>query len=166
MPKNKKGELLPWMNSKAKKLLLEDLLSRKIPLDTKGMGPRKVYNQRPEFAEFEYGRFRDRLRDLRRTALNKKEQATSESAALAHDRRIHPKATHNYRGEPRWEGSAAERLLRLDMDAKKHERMKPSELHCSRNEYSDYPLKVFRKHIHQEECRRKYIAYLNNKNNS
>jgi hypothetical protein len=52
-----------WHTSEAKKLLENDLTSGKIPLHngTDGMEPKDVYLQRPEFAEFTYEYFRDRL---------------------------------------------------------------------------------------------------------
>ena len=72
----------------------------------------------------------------------------------------------NHRGELRWEGSEAERLLRLDMDEGKHTTMTPFDLYCSRSEYSDhYPLKVSRKHIDQEERPRKMLAQYTTKKN-
>jgi len=43
------------------------------------------------------------------------------------------------------------------MDGGKHNTMKPMELHTTRREYMDYPLKIFREHIYQEELRRKFI---------
>jgi hypothetical protein len=104
------------------------------------MEPRVVYAQRPEFATFEYTQFRDRLGALRRQIIEKKDRSITDSAALAHDRQIHPDATHNHRGEPRWEGSEAERLLRLDMDEDKHKSMKPKNVFLSRTEYQDFPL--------------------------
>jgi hypothetical protein len=135
-----------------------------IPLDN-DMEPMDVYHQRPEFADFEYARFRDRLRELRRQIIDKNDSATSDSAALARDRQIYPKATHNHRDEPRWEGSEAARLLGLDMDEDKHKSMKPMELYNSREEYYDnYKLLVFRKHIDQEERRRKFLVYWASKN--
>lgn len=158
MPRN------DWKNSNAKKLLYDDLMSGKIPLTSSEMPPAEVYLQREEFSEFEYGRFRDRLRDLRRQIAQQNACAASESASLAHDRQIHPKKPFNYRGEPRWEGSDAERLLRLDMDQGKHKKAKPLELYTSRKEYFEsYPLRVFRGHIDQEERRRKFVAYLQQK---
>jgi hypothetical protein len=153
-----------WKDSDAKKLLYQDLISGLIPLED--MEPRVVYLQRPEFADFEISHFRDRLRDLRRQITDKNNSAASDSAALARDRLIYPKKTHNHRGEPRWEGSEAERLLRLDMDDGKHNRMKPMDLYNSREEYyANYPLAVFRGHINQEDKRRKYIAYRSSKSN-
>lgn len=156
MPKKKE---ITWKDSEAKRLLIKDLTSGNIPLDPKEMEPAQVYLQRPEFASFAYEHFRDRLRDLRAQIRASKHCASSDSAALAHDRRIYPKKTHNHRGEPRWEGSEAERLLKQDMDEGKNKTLKPIDLHQSRKEYKLYPLTVFRKHIDQEERRRKYIAY-------
>ena len=161
----KKNQELTWKNSKAKKLLEEDLISGAIPLDSKDMGPKDVYRQRSEFAVFAYAQFRDRLRDLRWKTKDRNDLATSDSTALAHDQQIYPKAMHNHRGKPRWEGSEMERLLRLDMDAGKHKHMEPIELYHSRKVYYDnYPLIVSRKHIDQEERHRKFLAYHAGKN--
>jgi hypothetical protein len=80
------------------------------------------------------------------------------------DRRIHPKNALNHRGEPRWEGSEAVRLLRLDMDEGKHHTMRPRDLYQTRPQYyENYPLTVFRGHIDQEERRRKYFVFLKKK---
>jgi hypothetical protein len=128
------------------------------------MGPQEVYLQRTEFTEFAYNNFRSNLRYLRKDIISTRAQDVSDSTALANDRRIHPKKALNHRGEPRWEGSEAERLLRLDMDEEKHRTLKPRELYMTRQQYHDnYPLKVFRGHIDQEERRRKYIVYLKKK---
>jgi len=157
--------VVKWKDSKAKKLLLADLKSKKIPLDANEMGPQQAYMQRPEFTEVEYECFRHNLNAIRNAIKKEKSRAVSETASLLHDLSIHPRKEHNHRGEPRWDGSEAQRLLRLDMDAKKHKTMTPSMLYNTRKEYTEnYPLEVFRKHIHQEEQRRKYISYLKNKN--
>jgi hypothetical protein len=163
MPTTKKK--LTWRGSKARDLLEKDLISGDIPLDVNVMEAREVYIQRPEFADFEYNHFRDRLRYLRNQIKEKKDDATSASVALAHDRQIYPKASHNQRGEPRWEGSEMERLLRLDMDAGKDKSMKPIALYQSRKEYNEScALSLFRKHIDQEQRRRKMLAYYASKN--
>ena len=104
----KKNQPPTWKNSKAKNLLEEDLISGAIPLDSDDMKLMDVYHQRPEFSHFVYAHFRDRLRDLRRQIKDKNDRATSDSAALAHGQQIYPKATHNHRGEPPWEGLKTE----------------------------------------------------------
>jgi len=158
MPK-KKNEV-EWKDSLAKRLLWKDLFNGDIPLYSDEMGPQEVYLQRPEFSDFAYEKFRDHLNDLRKKVIEDKERAISDSAALAHDRQIFPKKPTNHRGEPRWEGSEAERLLHVNMDNKKHEVMAPKELYQTRKEYyENYSLDVFRGHIYQEQRCRKYIAY-------
>ena len=164
MPR-KKNEL--WQNSKAKKLLLQDLCMGTIPLDSKTMPPCEVYRQRPEFAEFDgnYKNFPGRLRTARQQIIHKNNCSASDSAALAHDRQIYPKTANNHRGEPRWEGSETEQLLRLDIDASRHKAMSPQQLYQSRKEYYDnYSLSVFRQHIYQEEKRRKFLAHFGSRN--
>jgi hypothetical protein len=51
------------------------------------------------------------------------------------------------------------------MDEGKHRTMKPSELRQTRQQYQNYPIRVFRGHIEQEERARKYIVYLKKKQN-
>jgi hypothetical protein len=72
------------------------------------------------------------------------------AAAITHDRKIYPKEEKNQTGKARWDGSEAQRLLRLDADAGKHEAMKPSLLYAERLEYREFPLRIFRDHIYQE----------------
>jgi hypothetical protein len=89
MAKKKKEDA--WATSKARKLLAEDLMTGKIPLNRTEMGPQEVYVQRPEFAEFDYKKFRNNLNYLRNDIIARKALAVSESTALANDRRIYPK---------------------------------------------------------------------------
>ena len=60
---------------------------------------------------------------------------------------LHDQALKPY---PRWGGSIAECLLKVDIDAGKHEIMKPHHLQATRTEYSFYPPKVFHDHVQQE----------------
>jgi len=147
-----------WQYSQAKKLLEQDLRNGTIPLDSSVMGPKEVFVQHPEFAEFDYDRFRDRLRDLRRRLTEQNDRSASDMNALAHDRHIHPTPTHNSQGDPRWHGSAAEWLLKLDIDQDKQHAMKPKALFETQNQYGPHHLKVFRKHIYQEVGWRKFVA--------
>lgn len=125
------------------------------------MDPSEVYGMRPEYRQYPYERFEPNLNNLR-NALNRDQgKADSDSAALAHDRRIHPKSTETAQGcgYPRWDGSEAERLLMADMDAGKHKRMRPEELYRTQEEYQRFPQQVFRDHIHQEQRARTEKPY-------
>jgi hypothetical protein len=153
-----------WRESRAKMLLENDLKSGKIPLSSIEMGPKEVYIQRPEFSEFLYSNFQANLRSLRKTVQEKKNSSENDSAALLHDRNIHPKSGTNSNGEQRWEGSDAQILIKQDVDNKLHLVMKPKHLYNTRPEYkNNFSLSVFRKHILQEVNRRKFISYLEKK---
>jgi len=147
-----------WQYSQAKKLLEQDLRNGTIPLDSSVMGPKEVFVQCPKFAEFDYDRFRDRLQDLRHRLTEQNDRSASDMNALAHDRRIHPTPTHNSQGDPRWHSSAAEWLLKLDIDQDKQHAMKPKALFEMKNQYGLHHLKVFCKHIYQEVGQRKFVA--------
>lgn len=60
-------------------------------------------------------------------------------------------AVNDSRGYPRWDGSSAQRLLKLDVTAGAHMIMKPQVLQSTRDEYKPFPLKVFIDHIYQEK---------------
>ena len=150
-----------WRKSEAKKILLQLIERGDIPSDG-SMAPKVVWNAfclpRHEFVEFTYMRFPSRLQSLWKSHNDRVLHTTGDSAALVHDRLLFPAATHNHRGEPRWEGSEAQRLLKLDVDEQNHETMTPIQLYRSRPEYyENYPLLVFQKHIYQEVRLRKFV---------
>ena len=165
LPKRKKKKEESWADSEGKKLLLQDLRSGVIPLDPNAMKPATAFRLRPDaFSVPNYAEgmrlFAGRLRAAREQIKEKRERSSLEAAALEEDRKVHPKPTTNHRGEPRWEGSAAERLLKDDIAAGKHKTMTPMQLFHSRPEYQSgvFTLRVFRDHIYQEERLLKFIA--------
>ena len=146
---------LPWKDSRARRLLEEDLISGEIPLDPEEMDARTAYY--PEFADHTYEQFRDRLRDARARGLKDKSHAISDEAVMEQDGLLYPKRTHNDRGVPRWDGSDAQRLLKQDFNEGNH-LVEPKVLHQSREEYKKFPLQVFRGHIDQEKRLRKWFS--------
>lgn len=148
-PKKKKKD--DWLHSEGRKILFEDLRTGKIPLDYRQMSSADAFQLHPEFAEHDgANKFPGRLSRARTNVKNKKGVGETEMALLAADRLVCPKPTHNHRGEPRWEGSAAEAFLKQDVKKNKHELMTPKEFYNSRPEYKAWSLKVIRKHIQQE----------------
>jgi hypothetical protein len=152
-----------WRGSKAKSFLTEDLVDGTIPLSSDEMDAFDVYLSRVEFTEFPFENFKSNLRALRKKIQEKQELALEEYEALQHDRNLFPKNATNQRGEPRWSGSDAERLLKLDMDQGYHTIMRPQLLWESCDEYQIFSLTVFRKHIYQEERSRKFHSYISSK---
>ena len=101
-------------------------------------------------------------------SVNNKEPTWANSddeEALIHDRKLYPQTTHNSLNLPNWNGSEAQRLLKVDMDNKVNVSLKPKELYESRLEYQVFTLKVFRGHIYQEIKTRKFLAQMANRNN-
>jgi hypothetical protein len=136
-----------WKKSKTKALLVEDILSGAIP---NTMHWKDVLVLRPEYDASLRRLFASRLKTLRDQINRSKMSADVEEAALAHDRALFPAPTHNYRGEPRWDESQTQFLLKQDVANLVHATLSPKDFRMTRPEYQLYPLKVFREHIYQE----------------
>lgn len=155
---------IPWQYHPAREFLLEKLRLGDFPADYKRMRPFDVWNKYCDddvFEGMEYdSKFTARLLRLR-TQFNKgKDRADEDLLAFNLAKANHPPPPGNHRDEPQWNGSEAQRLLRLDMDDKKHFDLKPSDLWESRDEYQLFYLETFRDHIHQEDQTRKYLHTL------
>lgn len=111
------------------------------------MKPADVYAFRWEFSQVNYNNFRSNFCNLKKTIRKNRERAEADEAGYLHDIAIFPLAKDipGY-----WDGSEAQRLLKLDINNKRHELMKPQCLWLSRPEYQEYSLSKFRGHIHQE----------------
>lgn len=164
MAKKKKKEC--WKNSKAKAKLYEDIVEGRVPVEPTGndLKPKQLFEQRyqhlPEFQLEDYSDlklFGSRLRGLRKAISLQYERAETDRLAFYNDRRIHPQPTFNdMRGYPSWNGHAAQRRLRHDIEMGKHKRMSPIQLWQTQPIiYQVFPLKVFRNHIYSELRRRK-----------
>ena len=149
-----------WRSSEARRLLEEDLRSGAIPLDWREMSVNEVYAQRPEFADFPYAPFGRRLQAMRKQCGNKHSRSEADAVAMASDRQFVAQLRAGGGGalRPSWDGSEAERLLRMDIDDGLNLNLTPKVFHQSRVEYQVYSLKVFRGHIHQEVKRRKFVT--------
>ena len=149
-----------WQNSWAKEILREAIAQGDI-------SPEHTYDEihvwHPEVQETSRNKLPGRVRSLRAQVSKDDAAATSDAIALAHDRKLYPIPTHNYRGEPRWQGSPAETYLKKDISAAVHKTMTPFEFCSSRPEYKDYCSDVIREHAHQEVKFQKYCAFRNDK---
>jgi hypothetical protein len=89
-------------------------------------------------------------------------RAGSDNAIIRHDLQVRPRMAMTPRGYPRCDGHAANTLLKLDFDAIEEgltEEMAPIQWQQSRDEYKEFPLQVFRDHIHQEKRSRRARPY-------
>lgn len=153
-----------WQNSKARALLYHDIKNGEVPLDARDennqiiMKWQDIYMMRPEYSDYNPASFNRRLRDLRKIVRNCMNRAEDDQAAFDLFKANHPVSLHSKYGYIQWQGSDAQRLLKIDMGAGRHNEMKKSDLWLSRTEYhNEFPLKVFRDKIYQEIRTAKYL---------
>ena len=152
------GEAEPtWITSATRTLMEQDIKNGTIPMTTDEMSDQEVYNLRPEYLLLPFNSFPRRLNALRDLYQKQLNRGMSDAAAFENDRRFSQRPTFAALGLPRWEGSNAERYLKIDIAAELHLQMTPQALRATRNEYMSFGKTVFREHIHQEVKRRKFI---------
>jgi hypothetical protein len=145
-----------WRCSEARRLLEQDLRSGVIPLDGHEMSVEECYTQRPEFSDFPFESFPRRLQALRKQCAAKNNRSVADTTAFAHDHAL--LVARRQGGDVlRWDGSEAERLLKLDIANGLHLNLTPKNFYQFRAEYQVHSLKVVRGHIHQELKRLKFV---------
>ena len=155
-----------WQHSAAKKYLYKLIVDGTIPSTMKPMQVFELYcKDRNEFENFQdYSNFGDRLRRLRQKVKRRSDRAELDVACLAHDRDIFPAPTVDTKGNPMWQNSLAQELLREDLEAGKHKEMKPRVLYETRAAYNEfYDLDFFRERIYQEIKAKKHKVYIKEK---
>ena len=157
-----------WRKHPAKHFLKKLFRDKTIPVEyskNKWGGPKRVWNDHckghPAFKRMKYNdTFTRRLRDVRDDQKLKVSRASEDKKAFENFRKLCPEESHNHRGEPRWEGSRAQELLREDIDAGLHKDLEPNVFHAQRPEYMEFKLGTFRDHIYQEKKLRRYLNWL------
>ena len=138
-----------WRNSEAKEILLNGLIDGNIPLSKAEMAPEDVYALHAAFQKFPYTNFRTNLNNLCKDIAGQKQNTQIDESRLAHDRAL-MKREMTQRGYAFWPESEAKQLLIQDLKDGIHNILKPKELHQTRPQFLQFPLSVFRDHIHQE----------------
>jgi len=159
---------IKWKRSKAKMILMQDILDGKVPLHaTDEDGKRttdlqELYYSRVEFTEYHYSKFQSRLYSLRKTIKNDKNRQALDQEAFDNYRLNHPElAQFSHKGYIQWQGSLSQQLCQQDLEEKKHETMSRLDFYCSRPEYyNEFPLDAFRDKVKQEIRTAKYFHTL------
>jgi hypothetical protein len=153
-----------WRNSKARLIVISDLESTLLPLHDKEMSAEVAWNQvyktMVEFENVPFDMFEARLKEHRKQVKARLATSLAEEKALAHDRRLYPRQTHNHRDEPVFDLSPAKECLREDVKNKVHTTMSSSKFQESRPEYRGFKRSKFRDRIPQEVRRQKFVNYL------
>jgi hypothetical protein len=174
---NPTGKVRPknwWKNSAARQRLIDDLEGGRLTLSEEQLGPDEAwefYRNEPEFVTVAYEKFEDKLREHRLQVSRHKDRSSFEMDALRHDRRLHPRHTHDSQGVPVWDLSEAKPLLKAHIAAglanmlpnDLRASISPSDLRLTREEYQVFDLRTFTHHIIQEIRLQKYFNYRDDK---
>jgi len=141
-----------WTKSDGRKLLLEDLRANRIPPHITWV---QIFQARPEFnVGVSYAEalrlFKGRLERARKKVQEQKSRAETELELMQQDRVTHPRPATNHRGEPQWEGSDAQKLLKADIKNGVLATMTKTQFYLSRPEYRALPKAILVGHIDQE----------------
>jgi hypothetical protein len=147
----------PWKRCKPK--LQDDIVNGIVPDD---WDPEKVHSFRDIYVAVNFARFKANLANLRQKMATELDRAIQDDEAFQHDE-DHAESFLAASRKPKWDGSAAQRLLKEDMDAAANANLKPAALQATRPEYAFVEPKVFRKHVHQEQRSRKESPYWSKK---
>ena len=114
-----------------------------------------------------FDRFKANLGNLCAKLSTELDRAVQDDEALQHDQflalcRPHNSSSASRKG-PRWDGSAAQRLLKEDMDEAANANLKPLALRAKRAEHECFGKEMFRKHVHQEKSSRKQSPHWSKK---
>ena len=163
--KKKKKKKFNWVKSAAREIMLEDLepngwLYGQDDLDTKVVFD-TYKNQQEEFKDISYSSFKKYFEEATEKAAKRRARSAQEEEWMQHDRTIHPRKTHNHRGEPVFDmDETAKSRLRRDVEKGYHKRLTPTELWHMRSVYRKYNLEIFRHRVYQEIRRDKFLNWL------
>jgi len=162
-PRRKKGDPEPepddWEHSEGRKLLRRDIRDGQF----NNVRWQEAFYFRPEFAvgatpDDALRLFKNRFASAKRWVEKKQNRAEEEEIAMLHDRAKYPPPATNHKGEPRWNGSAAEAALKEDYKQGKHALMSSDQYHNSRPEFAPFSKTTIKRHVRQERDTDKFLT--------
>ena len=145
------GKVKEWKKSKAKLLLLSMFADKNSRVHN--MTTEEVYNSHPWFQNYPLSKFGSYLKTIQSAAKNLEDVVREDEREIQSELIAFPRGEMTIRGYPFWDTHTARSLLETDI--RDGEAMKPKELWLSRDGYKEFPLSVFRDHIHQEKRRQR-----------
>lgn len=136
--------------SKAYALLFALMMKDESMRSLNSMSDIEIWRSHDEFQKYEFDKFKVYITNMKKLTRRRKEVIAEEQRAYDSDVRIIELSEDSGRGYPKWNTHLASDLLHEDETSGRAKEMKPFELWMSREEYQDFPLKVFRKHVYQE----------------
>jgi hypothetical protein len=155
----KKKDQPDWRKSQERRMLFKSLMDDKLSLELQRMSPEEIYNSHKGFAKWDLTKFKGYLEYLLQTTNHTRKQVAFEEEAFQKELKLFPRNELTNRGYPFWGYHAANALLKDDVKSGLADELKPSDLRKSREEYQDFPSKVFLKHVHQEKRSQREAGY-------
>ena len=152
-----------WKNSKARDLLYKLRLRRFEGVGA--MSSENIYKYHPVFAQYDLGDFKKRDKEMIKLTSKHRERLESDIELFRLHRLKHPQMTISSRGKRIWNNHPAKLKLIADTSSGKAASMKPKQLWETLEEYQDFSLKDFRKHVYQEKYRQLAGPYWQQKRN-
>ena len=111
-----------------------------------------------EFDDAPFEQFEVRCNKVMKKASKRRARSAQEKQFLEHDRLLHPRKSHNERGEPVFDmDERAKESLQCDIKNNLHKRMKPRELQEFHFDvHGKHPLHIFGSRIYQMMRRQKF----------
>jgi hypothetical protein len=155
----KKGKQPDWRTSQERRMLFKLLMEENSGLQD--MTPLQIYDSHKGFQKWDLTKFEKYLSYLRAVADNEKEKIKFEEQAFQKETSAFPRNELTNRGYPFWGYHLADKLLRTDVKSGAADTLRPLDLRETRNEYKEFPSKVFLKHVHQEKRNQRESSYWN-----
>lgn len=164
MPRSSKPGWIPWRTSKARGIILRDLMPGGALDGMDNVKAEDVFNYYKRFPEFEHvvlSQFQERLHDHRKQSKEDRVLAARDEEATRKDRQRFPRANRNdHNGKLVFDVHSAKKLLREDIKNGLHKHIKPFEMQQTRPEYKEFEYRIFKHRIYQEVRRQKFLHYL------
>ena len=156
--KNEEDVVEPWYTSvnnvsTAYKLLFLLYMSPKKHRKINNMSGEQIWSSHPLFQQYDIEKFKNWNKSMIKLTSKRQDHLVEEEEAFRKDMLAIPISKKTSRNVPFWYNHAASELLEEDVRNDTSKRMKPKQLWESRDEYLDFPLSVFRKHIYQERSK-------------
>lgn len=159
----KTGKQIVWAKSAAKQYLKQcfrdELIS--VHYDNAEEVWKNMCQDHAAFARMSFdAAFVRRLSSVQDDYVKKVDRCQKDLEAYLIAKENHPTPEFNCRGEPQWNGSDAQKLLKDMVSKGEHEGKEPKVIWQSKEEFQLYSLQTFRDHIYQEERLIKFNNYL------
>jgi hypothetical protein len=163
-----KTKPVQWGMSAAKQFLKKSFRDGTISTTYKKAELQQIWNDHckdhPAFKRIQYDKeaLSARMNSVRDDYMRKVQRCKDDLGAYTSAKKNHPTPQLNSRGEPQWNGSEAQKLLK-ELVGKGEDFGKPKDLWAGNDNFMKYSLRTFRDHIYQEKRLlkfKKYVEYL------